>query len=83
LHDSSLGKVRCGNKKCRQGIGGAQQFIDRPGVKEMFALKCKRFKFSYKKENGDNRIDAFKRWTDATIRILELEPFSSNNTVPI
>jgi hypothetical protein len=73
------GKVRCGNKQCRENLGGVQQYSDRPDLREICALKCKQLKFSFKDENGQNQISIVKKWTDVTFKILEVEPFASNN----
>jgi hypothetical protein len=70
------GKVRCGNKKCREELGGVQQYTDRPDVKEMCALKCKQLKFSFKNKNGECEVNTFKKWTDVTFKILDLEPLT-------
>jgi hypothetical protein len=73
------GTVRCGNKQCRENLGGVQQYSDRPDLREICALKCKQLKFSFKDENGQNQISIVKKWTDVTFKILEVEPFASNN----
>ncbi|CAF4989429.1 unnamed protein product, partial [Rotaria sp. Silwood1] len=76
-------KVRCGNRKCREDIGGAQQFTDRPDILEICALTCKKLKFSFKDLYGNYHISTFKKWTDVRFKILELEPPMSTNTVPV
>jgi hypothetical protein len=62
-------------------LGGAQEYTDRPDVKEMCALKCKQLKFSLKNGDGEYKVSTFKKWTDVTFKILELEPLTSNNKV--
>ncbi len=64
-------------------MGGAQQYIDRPDVKEMCALKCKQLKFSLKNEDGEYQVSTFKKWTDVTFQILDLEPLVSNKTASV
>ena len=76
-----IGKVRCGNKKCRQDLGGAQLYTDRPDVKEMCALKCKQLKFTLKHKDRENQVFTVKKWTDITFKILDLEPMVSNKTM--
>jgi hypothetical protein len=77
---SVSGKVRCGNKQCREDLGGVQQYSDRPDLREICVLKCKQLKFSFRDENGQNQILTYKKWTDVTFKILEVEPLASNIT---
>ena len=75
----SNGKVRCGDQRCRKELGGAQFYTDRPDVKEMCALQCKQLKFSYQDQNGQDRVEMFKKWTDVPFQILELELIGSKS----
>ncbi|CAF3817351.1 unnamed protein product [Rotaria sp. Silwood1] len=77
------GKVRCGNRQCREDIGGAQQFTDRPDIKEICALACKKLKFSFKNLKGDDEVSTFKKWTDVEFKILELESLISTNRISV
>ncbi|CAF3126189.1 unnamed protein product [Rotaria sp. Silwood2] len=77
------GKVRCGNRKCREDIGGVQQYTDRPDIKEICALACKKLKFSSKNQNDDIEISTCKKWTEVKFKIPELEPLMSTNTAPV
>lgn len=70
------GKVRCGNKQCREDLGGVQQLADRPDLKEICVLKCKQLKFSVERNNGENDISIYKKWSDVTFNFAEVEPFS-------
>ncbi len=73
-----LGIALCGNKQCRENLGGVQQYSDRPDLKEICVLQCKHLKFSF----GDQKqISTFKKWTEVTFKIPEIEPLILNNTV--
>ncbi|CAF1418770.1 unnamed protein product [Rotaria magnacalcarata] len=76
------GKVRCGNRKCREDIGGVQQYTDRPDIKEICALACKKLKFTLKDQHGDYQVSTVKKWTEVTFKIPELEPLMSTNAAP-
>ncbi|CAF2749366.1 unnamed protein product [Rotaria sp. Silwood2] len=75
------GKIRCGNKQCREELGGLQLFRDRPDVKEMCALKCKQLKFSYRNKDGEPQVFIFKKWTDVKFKVLDLEPINIDYTL--
>ena len=68
------GKIPCGNQRCREVLGGTQQISNRPDLKEMCTLKCKRLKFSYKDSKGEEGTYTFKKWSDLTFKIVEIEP---------
>ncbi|CAF1072119.1 unnamed protein product [Adineta ricciae] len=68
------GKVICGNQQCREDLGGTQQISNRTDLKEMCTLKCKQLKFSYKDNKGEERTYTFKKWSDITFKIVEIEP---------
>ncbi|CAF1443158.1 unnamed protein product [Rotaria sordida] len=77
------GKVLCGNRKCREDIGAAQKFTDRPDILEICALTCKKLKFSFKDLHGNYHISMFQKWADVRFKIHELEPPMSTNTLPV
>ncbi|CAF1266590.1 unnamed protein product [Adineta steineri] len=72
------GVVRCGNKQCRQDLGGAQNFIDRPDIKEICVLKCKQLKFFVKNETDKDECLIHKKWSDVKFKIINLEPLQYN-----
>ncbi|CAF1158018.1 unnamed protein product, partial [Rotaria magnacalcarata] len=76
------GKVRCGNKKCREDIGGVQQFTDRPDIKEICALACKKLKFSIKDTDNNDQVSTHKKWTEVKFKIRELEALKSMTAIP-
>ncbi|CAF3385232.1 unnamed protein product [Rotaria socialis] len=76
------GKVRCGNRKCREDIGGVQQYTDRPDIREICALACKKLKFTLKDPDGDCKVSMVNKWTEITFKIPELEPLMSINVAP-
>ncbi|CAF0864343.1 unnamed protein product, partial [Didymodactylos carnosus] len=74
-HEIQLnGKVLCGNRQCREKLGGAQLFTDRPDIQEMCALKCDALKFCCVDENNELSTTFIKKkWADLPFTIVDLE----------